>query len=61
MRRRINQWFLKVRFLAYGVLGLMDEWVTHDFRESPEEMTKMVHQFGRFEGREYLFQAKDKG
>ena len=44
----------KSRFFAYGVLGLLDEWIRHDFQETPEEMTEMVHRFGRFEDKEYL-------
>lgn len=37
----------EIHFFASGVLGMVDEWVGNGFRESPEELTDMVCQFGR--------------
>ena len=32
------------RFYAYGLYGLLEEWIHRDFRESPEEMTRLFMQ-----------------
>ena len=37
----------KSRFFSYAVLGMMDEWVNNDFRETPEELANLVSQFAR--------------
>ena len=42
----------EIHFFASGVLGMMEEWARDGFRESPEELTDMVCQFGRLESAE---------
>lgn len=31
------------RFYAYGIFGLLEEWVKRDFKETPEEMTGLFY------------------
>lgn len=31
----------KCRFYAYGIYGLLDEWIKHDFKETPDEMVEL--------------------
>ena len=32
----------KSSFYSYGLFGLLDEWITHGFRETPEQMNEIV-------------------
>ena len=32
----------RARYCAYGVLGMLEEWVKHDFQETPEELAEMI-------------------
>lgn len=34
----------KSRFYSYGLFGLLDEWIKREFRESPEEMARILHE-----------------
>ena len=34
----------RARFYAYGLYGLVDEWVTRGFRETPEEMGRIFRE-----------------
>lgn len=34
----------KSRFYSYGLFGLLDEWITRGFYESPEEMAKILQE-----------------
>ena len=31
----------KFRFYAYGIYGLLDEWIKRDFKETPDEMVEL--------------------
>ena len=31
----------KCRFYAYGIYGLLDEWIKRDFKETPDEMAEL--------------------
>ena len=42
----------EVRFIAAGVLGMLEEWAVNGFKESPEELTDMVCQFCRLDSAE---------
>ena len=33
--------FYQIRFYSYGLFGLLDEWIRRDYKESPEEMTRL--------------------
>lgn len=33
--------FYKCRFYAYGLYGLLEEWIKRDFKESPDEMVEL--------------------
>ncbi len=35
----------KQRFYAYGLCGLLDEWVKRGYKETPQEMAVMIPQF----------------
>ena len=36
--------YYRSRFYAYGVFGLLGEWIKRDFRESPDEMVELFRQ-----------------
>ncbi|MGN0452326.1 MAG: TetR/AcrR family transcriptional regulator C-terminal domain-containing protein [Ruminococcus sp.] len=38
------------QFYAYGLFGLVDEWIKCDYKESPEEMTAIFLKIRRIEG-----------
>lgn len=31
------------RFYSYGLFGMLDEWLKRDFKESPEDMTRLFY------------------
>ena len=35
----------RISFYSYGLYGLLEEWITGGFRESPEEMKRIILQF----------------
>ena len=32
----------RARYCAYGVLGMLEEWVKHNFQETPQELAEMI-------------------